>query len=89
MYTPLKNNVLVKLIDKSKVTESGIVLTSADPLEANKAQVLVLGPTVEFVKENEVLLVDWKKARIIDKQDNLYVINEDDIVLVFDDLTMI
>lgn len=86
MYQPLKNNILVRMIDKVKVTESGIVLSAADPLEANKAEVLVLGPTVEFVKEKELLLVNWNKAKIVDKHEKLYIINEDEVVLVFDEV---
>ena len=50
MLSPLKNNVIVELIEKEKVTSSGIVLASADPTEVNRGKVLAIGPEVEDVQ---------------------------------------
>ena len=36
MLNPIKKNVIVELIQKEKVTASGIVLTSADPEERSE-----------------------------------------------------
>ena len=84
MLRPIKNNVIVELIEKEKVTNSGIVLSSADPAEANKGKVLSLGPDVEMVKEGDMVLPNWNAARKA-KYDGVdyYIVSEDEIVLIF------
>ena len=84
MLRPIKNNVIVELIEKEKVTNSGIVLSSADPAEANKGKVLSLGPDVEVVKEGDMVLPNWNAARKA-KYDGVdyYIVSEDEIVLIF------
>jgi chaperonin GroES len=85
MLKPIKNNVIVELIEKEKVTSSGIILKSADPAEVNKALVLAIGPDVTDVAVNDIVLPNWNKAAktSLDGQD-FYVINQDEIVGVFD-----
>jgi len=74
------------LIDKEKVTSSGIVLPSADPVEANKGKVVSLGPDVEMVKEGDMVLPNWNAARQIKYNEfEYYVVSEDDIVLIFEE----
>lgn len=84
MLRPIKNNVAVELIEKEKVTSSGIVLSSADPVEANRGKVVSLGPNVELVKEGDLVLPNWNQARKI-KYDNkdYYIVSENEIVLIF------
>lgn len=84
MLRPIKNNVAVELIEKEKVTSSGIVLSSADPAEANRGKVVSLGPNVELVKEGDLVLPNWNQARKI-KYDNkdYYIVSENEIVLIF------
>lgn len=84
MLKPIKNNIIVELIEKEKVTGSGIVLSSADPSEANRAKVISLGPNVESVKEGDFVLPNWNSARKA-KYDGIdyYVVSEDEIVLIF------
>jgi co-chaperonin GroES (HSP10) len=84
LLRPIKNNVIVELIEKEKVTNSGIVLSSADPAEANKGKVLSLGPDVEMVKEGDMVLPNWNAARKA-KYDGVdyYIVSEDEIVLIF------
>jgi co-chaperonin GroES (HSP10) len=86
LLRPIKNNVIVELIDKEKVTSSGIVLPSADPVEANKGKVVSLGPDVEMVKEGDMVLPNWNAARQIKYNEfEYYVVSEDDIVLIFEE----
>jgi co-chaperonin GroES (HSP10) len=86
LLKPIKNNVIVELIDKEKVTSSGIVLPSADPVEANKGKVVSLGPDVEIVKEGDMVLPNWNAARQIKYNEfEYYVVSEDDIVLIFEE----
>ena len=86
MLKPIKNNVVLELIQKEKVTSSGIVLPSADPVEANKGKVVSLGPDVEMVKEGDMVLPNWNAARQIKYNEfEYYVVSEDDIVLIFEE----
>jgi chaperonin GroES len=86
LLRPIKNKVIVELIDKEKVTSSGIVLPSADPVEANKGKVVSLGPDVEIVKEGDMVLPNWNAARQIKYNEfEYYVVSEDDIVLIFEE----
>jgi co-chaperonin GroES (HSP10) len=86
LLKPIKNNVVLELIDKEKVTSSGIVLPSADPVEANKGKVVSLGPDVEMVKEGDMVLPNWNAARQIKYNEfEYYVVSEDDIVLIFEE----
>ncbi len=86
MLKPIKNNVIVELIEKEKVTSSGIVLSSADPVEANRAKVIFLGPDVETVQKGDFVLPNWNSARKT-KYDgtDYYIVSEDEIVLIFGD----
>lgn len=86
MLRPIKNNVLVELLEKEKVTSSGIVLSSADSDEASRGKVIALGPDVEIVKEGNTILPNWNAARKT-KYENTeyYIVSEDEIVLIFGD----
>ena len=85
MLRPIKNNVIIELIEKEKITGSGIVLSSADPVEANKGKVVSLGPDVEMVKEGDMILPNWNAARKAKYNGiDYYIVSEDEIVLIFD-----
>mgnify|MGYP003353059040 CR=1 FL=1 len=86
MIRPIKKNIIVELIEKEKVTEGGIILSRADPAEVNRALVLAVGPEVTEVKEGETILPNWNAAKPskFDGQD-FYIVNEDDVVLIFDE----
>lgn len=86
MLKPIKNNVIVELIEKEKITKSGIVLSSADPAEANKSKIVSVGPDVNLVKEGDIVLPNWNAARQIKYNGSeYYVVSEDEIVLIFGD----
>jgi len=86
MLRPIKNRVLVQLIEKKKVTDSGIILTSTDPLEANHARVISVGEEVTDVVVGDDILINWNKAiKTKVELEEYYVITEDDIILVFEE----
>jgi len=86
LLKPIKNNVIVELIEKEKVTSSGIVLSSADPLQPNKGKVLKIGPGVLDIKEGDMILPNWNKARLAQyEKTDFYIVSEDDVVLIFED----
>ena len=86
MITPLKDRVIIELIQKETVTASGIVLSSADPTEANRGKVLAVGAEVLDVKVGDVILANWNKAtKSKVDQDEFYIIKEEDIIAVFED----
>jgi co-chaperonin GroES (HSP10) len=86
MLKPLKNNVIIELIEKEKVTQSGIVLASADPHEANKAKVIAVGSDVTDVVEGDIILPNWNAAKKSKFDDNeFYVIDAEEIVGVFEE----
>jgi chaperonin GroES len=82
---PINDFLIVELIEKKKVTESGIILTSADPTEANRGLVHAVGPKVTEVVVGEQILPNWNAGRKIKVEGiDYYMLREDDVVLVFD-----
>jgi len=89
MLQPLKNKLILQLIEKEKVTESGIVLAAADREEANKGLVIAIGDEVEDINPNDTVLPDWNKATKTKYEDqDYYIIHQDDIVAIFDNATL-
>ena len=86
MLRPIKKNMIVKLIEKETVSKGGIVLTGADAQEVSKGTVLAIGSEVELVKVGEVILPNWQKAQPTKFElEDYFVVNEDDVVLIFED----
>jgi co-chaperonin GroES (HSP10) len=86
MLVPIKSKVLIQLIEKAKTTETGIILPVADRDELNKATVIAIGDKVLDVQINDTILPNWNQAieTQYDKVHKTYIIEEKDIVLVFD-----
>jgi len=86
MLVPIKSKVLIQLIEKDKTTETGIILPVADRDEANKATVIAIGDKVLDVQVNDTVLPNWNQAieTKYDDKHKTYIIEEKDIVLVFD-----
>ena len=85
MLVPIKSKVLIQLIEKAKTTETGIILPVADRDELNKATVIAIGDKVLEVQVGDTVLPNWNQA-IETKYDDkykTYIIEEKDIVLVF------
>ena len=86
MLKPIKNDVIVELIEKEKVTSGGIILKRADPNEVNKALVLTVSDKVTLVEVGQTILPNWNAARAVKYlEKDLYVVSEDEIVLIFED----
>ena len=77
---PLKDNVIVERIEKENVTSSGILLKSSD--EADKAKVTAIGPDIVDVNVDDVLLINWNKAKKI--TNTIYQVNIEDVIGVFE-----
>jgi len=89
MLQPLRNKIILKLIEKEKVTESGIVLAAADRDEANKGFVVAIGEDVEDVQLFDTVLADWNKAQKTEYDgEDYYIIHQNDIVAIFDNATL-
>lgn len=86
MLVPIKSKVLIQLIEKDKTTETGIILPVADRDEANKATVIAIGDKVLDVQVNDTVLPNWNQAveTKYESKRKTYIIDEKDIVLVFD-----
>ena len=86
MLRPIKNNLLVELIQKEKITKSGIVLSVADRDEVNRGVILAVGPEVIDLKVGDNILPNWNAGRQTKYENqDLWIVNEDDVVLVFED----
>ena len=86
MLKPIRKNIVVELLEKEKVTEAGIILTSADSAEVSKGMVLAIGDECEDIKVGDTILPNWQKARPTKFEDaDFYIVNEDDVVLVFEE----
>ena len=85
MLVPIKSKVLIELIEKDKETQSGILLFNPDREEPNKAKVIAIGDKVLDVQVNDTILPNWNQAieTKYDKVHKTYIIDEKDIVLVF------
>lgn len=86
MLKPIKKNLLVKIIEKEKVTTGGIILKSADPEEVSKGEVISIGPEVTLIEVNQFILPNWNKAVPVKFEgEDYFIVNEDDVVLIFED----
>jgi co-chaperonin GroES (HSP10) len=73
-------------MEKETTTPGGIVLAIPDRDDINKAKVIAIGDKVLDVQINDTVLPNWNQA-VETKYDDgrkTYIIDEKDIVLVFD-----
>ena len=88
MLRPLKSKVIAQLIQKPTTTASGIILTTPDSEEASRGLILAIGADVTEVVVGDYILPNWNKAQKTktDDADDVYIIEEDDIILVFGEI---
>lgn len=79
--TAIKNNVIIKRLEKNLQRESGIILKSTD--EADRAEVISAGADAPEVSTGDIVLVNWNKA--IKIKDETYRVVVEDIVAIFED----
>jgi len=85
MLQPIKNKLVVELIEKEKVTESGIILTSADRDEVSRGVVLFAGPDCLDVQVGDTIVADWSKSKQFKHETkDLWIVSEDNVVGIFD-----
>ena len=85
MLQPTKNKLVVELIQKEKVTDSGIILTSADRDEVSRGVVLFAGPDCLDVQVGDIIVADWSKSTKFRHEDKeLWIVKEENVVGIFD-----
>jgi chaperonin GroES len=82
---PIKKNIILEAIKKDTVSKGGIIMQSADAEEATRGKILATGPEVTIVSTGQVVLPNWQKAKKVKYEASEYwIVNEDDLVLVFE-----
>ena len=76
--TPLSNKILIKRIEGSKQTDSGIILKRTE--EPDRAEVIAIGPDVDEVEVGDIVLLDWNTAI---KSGDYYVARIDGVVFIY------
>jgi chaperonin GroES len=86
MIKPLNKKLVVQLIEKETVTAGGIILTRADPNEANRGKVVSIGSEVLDISVGDVILPNWNKAtKTKVGEETFYIVVEEDVVLIFEE----
>jgi len=86
MLRPIGDKIVVKLIEKNLKTQSGIILSSNDPAEAQKGRVVAIGRTVKDVRVGDAILPNWQVATQTKFDDeDYYIVTEENVVMIFDD----
>jgi len=82
---PIKSKIILKMVEKEKSTESGIVLLSGDPNAPTEGEVVAVAEDIDCVKVGDHVLVNWNQA-VRTKVDNeqLFIVKEDAIIAVFE-----
>jgi co-chaperonin GroES (HSP10) len=78
---PLRDNIIIVKEEKSLTTSSGIILKTND--EADRARVVAIGPDVVDVQVDDLVIVNWNKAQIIDRDS--FRINVLEVIGVLED----
>jgi len=76
--TPLSNKILIKRIEGSKQTDSGIILKRTE--EPDRAEVMAIGPDVDEVEVGDIVLLDWNTAI---KSGDYYIARIDGVVFIY------
>jgi co-chaperonin GroES (HSP10) len=85
MLQPTKNKLVVELVQKEKVTDSGIILTSVDRDEVSRGTVLFAGPDCLDVQVGDIIVADWSKSTKFKHEDKeLWIVKEENVVGVFE-----
>jgi co-chaperonin GroES (HSP10) len=73
-------------MEKETTTPGGIVLAIPDRDDINKAKVIAIGDKVLDVQVNDTVLPNWNQAieTKYESKRKTYIIDEKDIVLIFD-----
>ena len=82
---PIKSKIILKMVEKDRSTESGIVLLSGDPNAPTEGEVVAVAEDINSVKVGERVLVNWNQA-VRTKVDNeqFFIVKEEAIIAVFE-----
>ena len=84
MLKPLRNKLVVEIIEKEKVSSGGIILTRTDRDEVNRGKVIFVGSGVLDISVGDVILPNWNAAvKTVVEGNTFYILSEDDVVLIF------
>jgi len=84
MLKPLKNKLVVEIIEKEKVSSGGIILTRTDRDEVNRGKVVYIGSGVLDISVGDVILPNWNAAvKTVVEGNTFYILSEEDVVLIF------
>jgi chaperonin GroES len=84
MLKPLKNKLVVEIIEKEKVSSGGIILTRTDRDEVNRGKVVYIGSGVIDISVGDVILPNWNAAvKTVVEGNTFYILSEEDVVLIF------
>ena len=78
--TPTQNNVIIKRIPGSTVTDTGIILKTT--LEQDRGEVLSIGPDVNEVSIGDTVFLNWNSATKID--DEIFVVSVNEIIFIYE-----
>ena len=82
---PIKTKILIQLenMEKEQTLNSGIVLTTKDPHEAQRAKVLAVGPDVEYVKVGDSIIPNWNAAEPTKfEKEDYFLVKEEEVVMI-------
>jgi len=84
MLKPLRNKLVVEIIEKEKVSSGGIILTRTDRDEVNRGKVIFVGSGVLDISVGDVILPNWNAAvKTVVEGNTFYILSEEDVVLIF------
>ena len=84
MLKPLRNKLVVEIIEKEKVSSGGIILTRTDRDEVNRGKVVYIGSGVLDISVGDVILPNWNAAvKTVVEGNTFYILSEEDVVLIF------
>ena len=81
---PLKNYVLLKALEKEKITKSGIHLPEIDNKEdSERGEVIEIGEEVSGkIKVDDIVIFSLSTSTINDSRDTYYIVREEDILAI-------
>ena len=97
MIKPVLHRILVQLEDIDEVTESGIIiakeLIKKERKAVEKGTVLAIGDTAfkdyggshDTVKIGDKVLIAQYSGKDVDKEKNIVVVNDEDLLVIFED----
>ena len=82
---PIKSKIVLKMVEKEKSTDSGIVLLSGDPNAPTEGEVISVAEDIESVKAGDRVLVNWNQAVRTKLEDEVFfIVKEEAIIAVFE-----